>query len=276
MSTLAEHPPEITMAADDFQALEERVLRTVELLKGERELRYSVEQHAARLTHRVEEQAAQVAQLEEQLSGLQKEREAVRQRIADQDHARAACRIGFFEVAAANDGDMHGVQIAGADEAHVNFGLIGHGQHGPALDGKWLVRAATVERERVDCASFFHAGQGFYALQNVVEEIYFSAGSRESAMRDGDAHCEHIAGVEAGAHFAKLPECTNHQASADEKHERQRDFADDQKIAGFAAGFGSAARALLEGFVDVDAGEAQRWKLRRGALIPCRTRGFAA
>jgi uncharacterized coiled-coil DUF342 family protein len=60
MSTLAEHPPEITMAADDFQALEERVLRTVELLK---------------------EQAAQVAQLEEQLSGLQKERDAVRQRI---------------------------------------------------------------------------------------------------------------------------------------------------------------------------------------------------
>jgi hypothetical protein len=82
MSTLAEHPPEMTMAAaDDFQALEERVLRTVELLKGERELRFSVEQHASRLTHRVEEQAAQVALLEEQLSGLQKEREAVRHRI---------------------------------------------------------------------------------------------------------------------------------------------------------------------------------------------------
>jgi septal ring factor EnvC (AmiA/AmiB activator) len=81
MSTLAEHPPEMTMAADDFQALEERVLRTVELLKGERELRFSVEQHASRLTHRIEEQAAQVAQLEEQLSGLQKERDAVRQRI---------------------------------------------------------------------------------------------------------------------------------------------------------------------------------------------------
>ena len=74
MSTLAEHPPEIIMAADDFQALEERVLRTVESLKGERELRFSVEQHASRLSHRVEE-------LEEQLSGLQKEREAVRGRI---------------------------------------------------------------------------------------------------------------------------------------------------------------------------------------------------
>ncbi|MDX6458828.1 MAG: hypothetical protein QOE55_2525, partial [Acidobacteriaceae bacterium] len=32
-------------------------------------------------THRIEEQAAHVAQLEEQLSGLQKERDAVRQRI---------------------------------------------------------------------------------------------------------------------------------------------------------------------------------------------------
>jgi hypothetical protein len=81
MSTLAEHPPEMTMAADDFQALEERVLRTVELLKGERELRFSVEQHAERLTHRVEEQAAQVAQLEEQISAMQREREAVRHRI---------------------------------------------------------------------------------------------------------------------------------------------------------------------------------------------------
>ena len=76
MSTLAEHPPEMTMAADDFQALEERVLRTVELLKGERELRFSVEQHASRLTQRIEEQAAHVAQFEEQLSGLQKERDA--------------------------------------------------------------------------------------------------------------------------------------------------------------------------------------------------------
>lgn len=69
------------MAADDFQALEERVLRTVDLLKGERELRFSVEQHASRLTQRVEEQSGQVAQLQEQISGLIKERDAVRQRI---------------------------------------------------------------------------------------------------------------------------------------------------------------------------------------------------
>ena len=99
MSAIAEHPPEMIMTADDFQALEERVLRTIESLKGERELRHSVEEHAARIAQRVEEQAAhiarleeqlsgrvevqsaQVVQLEEQLAGLQQEREAVRVRI---------------------------------------------------------------------------------------------------------------------------------------------------------------------------------------------------
>jgi septal ring factor EnvC (AmiA/AmiB activator) len=81
MSSLAEHPPEIAMATDDFQALEERVLRTVQLLKGERELRFSVEQHAAHLSNRIEEQATHVARLEEQLANLQNERDAVRQRI---------------------------------------------------------------------------------------------------------------------------------------------------------------------------------------------------
>ena len=81
MASVAEHPPEIMMAGDDFQALEERVLRTVELLKGEREMRASIEQHVAHLTQRVEEQNAHMAQLEEQLSGLNNERDAVRGRI---------------------------------------------------------------------------------------------------------------------------------------------------------------------------------------------------
>jgi septal ring factor EnvC (AmiA/AmiB activator) len=82
MSTLAENPPAMSMAAnDDFQALEERVLRTVELLKSERERRASIEQHSTELSHRVEEQSAHIARLEDELSGMQRERDAVRQRI---------------------------------------------------------------------------------------------------------------------------------------------------------------------------------------------------
>jgi hypothetical protein len=53
--------------SDYFRALEERVLRTVELLKTERERRAAAEAGAARL--------------EEELKGLKEERDAVRQRI---------------------------------------------------------------------------------------------------------------------------------------------------------------------------------------------------
>lgn len=68
MSALAENPPELPVAENDyFQALEERVLRAVELLKNERELRASAD--------------AQVSRLERELTGLRGERDAVRQRV---------------------------------------------------------------------------------------------------------------------------------------------------------------------------------------------------
>jgi chromosome segregation ATPase len=82
MSTLVENSPEMAMAQNDyFQALEERVLRAVEVLKNERERRVSAEQQVTELSHRSEEQTGQIARLEDELTGLKKERDAVRQRI---------------------------------------------------------------------------------------------------------------------------------------------------------------------------------------------------
>lgn len=82
VSTLAnDHPPISAAEADDFQALEERIVRAVELLKLERELRASAERQAAELTDRMEEQSARLARVEEDLAQLRTERDAVRQRI---------------------------------------------------------------------------------------------------------------------------------------------------------------------------------------------------
>jgi FtsZ-binding cell division protein ZapB len=82
MSTLTENPPKTPMANDDyFQALEERVVRAVELLKTERERRASAEKQNAELSHQVEEHTVHISLLEEELSGMKKERDAVRQRI---------------------------------------------------------------------------------------------------------------------------------------------------------------------------------------------------
>jgi chromosome segregation ATPase len=82
MSALAQIFPEKSMAAaDDFEALEERVLRTVELLKNERERRSAAEERSKELVQQVEERAAHISRLEEELSGFKQERETVRQRM---------------------------------------------------------------------------------------------------------------------------------------------------------------------------------------------------
>lgn len=82
-------------SADEFQALEAKVMRAVEILKRERESRASAEAEVARLRERVEEQARAIEGLEQdretqataaeaaqsELAVLQDERTEVRQRI---------------------------------------------------------------------------------------------------------------------------------------------------------------------------------------------------
>lgn len=81
MSTLALKDVEVNVTADDFNALEQRVLRAVELLKKEREARATAEQNAATLQQLLDEQSAQLTQAQEQVKAFEKERETVRHRV---------------------------------------------------------------------------------------------------------------------------------------------------------------------------------------------------
>lgn len=81
MSTLALKDVEVNVTADDFNALEQRVLRAVELLKKEREARATAEQNAATLQQLLDEQSAQLTQVQEQVKAFEKERETVRHRV---------------------------------------------------------------------------------------------------------------------------------------------------------------------------------------------------
>jgi hypothetical protein len=73
------------ISADEFQALEQKVLRAVEIVKRERETRAAAEaeigalraQLAAQLTSHGEE----IGALQAQLATLNQERDAVRQRV---------------------------------------------------------------------------------------------------------------------------------------------------------------------------------------------------
>jgi len=81
MSTLTLQEAELPIAVDDFSALEERVVRAVELVKRERAARVEAEQNAARLQELMNAQGALLEQAKEQMRTLEREREQVRQRV---------------------------------------------------------------------------------------------------------------------------------------------------------------------------------------------------
>ena len=85
MSTLVSHSPDVSSSlsidADDFAALEQRVLRTIELLKTERAARSTAENKATELHHSLEAQTADLLRVEAEVEALKKDRDAVRGRV---------------------------------------------------------------------------------------------------------------------------------------------------------------------------------------------------
>ena len=71
----------LALSVDDFAALEERVLRAVELVKKERQARAEAEARAARFESELHEQTAHAEQSEKEVTTLRAERDHVRQRV---------------------------------------------------------------------------------------------------------------------------------------------------------------------------------------------------
>ena len=69
------------VAADDFQALEEKVYRTIELYKAAREARTVAERDVNRLREQLEEREEEVETLRRQMVQLRREREEIRGRV---------------------------------------------------------------------------------------------------------------------------------------------------------------------------------------------------
>jgi hypothetical protein len=71
----------LAVSADDFSALEERIVRAVEMVKRERQVRQAAEERAVQAEANLEEQLPKIEQLEKELQGLKWEREQVRKRV---------------------------------------------------------------------------------------------------------------------------------------------------------------------------------------------------
>ena len=67
--------------ADDFQALEDKIYRTIELYKSAQEARATAERDVKRLREQLEEREEEVDMLRRESINLRKEREEIRARI---------------------------------------------------------------------------------------------------------------------------------------------------------------------------------------------------
>jgi chromosome segregation ATPase len=81
MSVKALERPEAEVSASEFQSLEEKIYRTIDLLKVAREAKTNAERDASRLRAQLEEREEENDQLRSQMVSLRKEREDVRTRV---------------------------------------------------------------------------------------------------------------------------------------------------------------------------------------------------
>lgn len=74
-------PAALTLSADDFSALEDRVVRAVELVKRERQARAAAEERATKAEAQLGEELPVMDQLRQEVRSLRAERDQVRQRV---------------------------------------------------------------------------------------------------------------------------------------------------------------------------------------------------
>jgi len=81
MSTKAIEEVSAEVPAEDFQALEEKVYRTIELYKAAKEARATAERDVKRLREQLEEREEQNEAMRRELVQLRKDREDIRARV---------------------------------------------------------------------------------------------------------------------------------------------------------------------------------------------------
>jgi CRISPR/Cas system Type II protein with McrA/HNH and RuvC-like nuclease domain len=81
MALNAVEATEQEIPVDDFQVLEEKIFRTIEMYKAAREAQAAAERDARRARQQVEERDEQLAALRRETLQLKKEREEIRGRV---------------------------------------------------------------------------------------------------------------------------------------------------------------------------------------------------
>ncbi len=79
--SIKNEPTALTVSADDFSALEQRIIRAVEVVKKERQARAAAEERAEHAESELRLMASRIETLEREIDGLKNERDQVRTRV---------------------------------------------------------------------------------------------------------------------------------------------------------------------------------------------------
>ena len=161
---------------------------------------------------------------------------------ADADDGDAGARpgLGLGEAAPANHRDAKRLEVVGGDageeQARLAPGLGGDAVHLDAADG-----ATAVERHQVRRAGGLDAGQRLQAPDHVLDSADLGVVALVGAARHEHPHRRDRRRVEAEVGVLQVEEAAGEECRPDQQHDRQRHFADDQRVAG------PVARAALAG-----------------------------
>ena len=125
---------------------------------------------------------------------------------------------------------------------------------------------AAFERQAAGGRGGFDTGNGVDAFAAIASELRDSRGLLKAIAGERHLHGEHVVRVEAGIDVAQRNEGADEQRSADEQHQRERDFADDEQGARLAlaeSGAGAVAAFLQRGVEVGTRGADGRERVRR-------------
>ena len=188
-------PAALTVSADDFSALEERIVRAVEMVKRERQARIAAEERAAHAEAQLHEQAPRIEQLEKELQALKGERDHVRQRVERLLASTRCTRALGIELARARHGSM--AQQPGKATEYVTVEIYDQTYHLSGQDPAHVRELAA----RVDAKMRAVAAQGrtvdslrvaVLAALNLADELS-QAGGRRSLL--GHARAANLRGL---------------------------------------------------------------------------------
>ena len=147
--------------------------------------------------------------------------------LVDDDHAGRACGVAVAEVAAPDDGNFENIKVArrSADPARASGELIFAQWTPDNVEGQPV---AGFERQAAGEGRALYTRDGVEALAAIARELGDSGGLLVAVADERHLQREHVVTVEAGIDVAQSDERADEERSANEKHQRKRNFADDQ------------------------------------------------